>query len=288
MKIIASSKIKKNSIEGILLVLTKLGHDCFIWDRNIKPFFDMLDEQKPDILFITPNEEQALSIGQSEKTFKTVFFGFGEPTGQSNLWCVPYQSEKLSQERKTYIFNDYANTIKYSGKVDESPQHSYDLVYFTEETSQEIKPQIISFISEIFNNIAIKKNIRFGIFGDNSLNFNEYLGKVSAKDKATLMKNCKIGIDLFGENYMDFAIFKKPCITPFANPIFLSCINIKDFYDLLGLYLLNENELRDNVSKTAYKNIFEKKLTDCHITAEIFNQLGYTEISEKCLTLLNQ
>lgn len=284
MKIIASKKIKKNIIEGILLVLTKIGYDCYIWDRNIKPFFDMLDEQKPNILFIPPDEEHALSIGQSEKIFKTVFFGLGEPKGKSDLWCIPYPNKKIEQERKSYIFNNYANTIKYAGKIDESPLYSYDLVYFTEDCPIKNK-----YIIQLLELISSKQNIKLGIFGDNPLPFNEYLGKVSNKDKAALMKNCKIGIDLFGENYMDFALFHKPCITPFNNTIFPPCINIQDIINRIHIYLYNDLDFdRTLYGKKAYENIIAQKLTDCHVTAEIFNKLGYKEIGDKCLGLLNQ
>jgi len=286
MRIIASSTIKKEIVNGILLVLTKLGYDCFIWDRQIKPFFDMLDEQKPDILLIHPSEEQALKLGQKEKQFKTVFFGYGEKTGDYDLQCVPYLKEGLSQE-KIYVFQEYANTIKYSGKPKEpKSQYKYDVVYFTEDYSGGITKESESFIKQAIAGIS-ESGIRFGIFGENPLNFNEYLGKVTDRDKLTIIKECKVGIDFLGGSHLDFAYFKKPCVVPFDNNVFFSCSELSKFYAQLELMLKDDAENK-RVGDIAYNTIFEKKLTDCHITSEIFNRIGYNQVGEECLKLIKQ
>jgi len=289
LKIIASSKINKNFIDGILLVLTKIGCECYFWDKTKKPFFDMLDEKKPDILLLMSNEEPALMNGQNESKFKTILFGLNKPQTKYDLWCKPIllENEDLKQE-KIFILNEYANTLKYSGDLYESSTHSYDIVYFVEKLLFiNNANQIMNMANFVFNNISTFNNVRTGIWGEIPLHFNEYIGQINNKDKRLVMHNSKIGLDFCGENCMDFALFKVPCITLEDRlPIFFSCFTLKDIFDKLNmLYKMTDIE-RKNYGTLTYDYIFRNELTDYHITSKILKQLGYNDLGEKCLKIM--
>lgn len=261
MKIIASSKIDINYIEGIMFVLTKLGHDCILWDDKKKPLFNMLDEQNPEVLFLTPNEQKYLQLAQQEKKIKVVFVGKEEPVVKSDLWILP---------------RPYANTIKYQNNWNRKEKHiletayHYDLIYFSDTPITKNQFSILVEISKI--------KIRMGIFGNVRLPLYEYLGIVLKSERTLLINNCKAGIDFCGNSFLDFALFNKPCLTFFDNPIFFPVKNNPSINDLM-----TAGKLKVEVPK---QFIYDNKLTDCHITSEIFDKLGYKEIRDKCLSLL--
>jgi hypothetical protein len=255
MKIIASSKISY-FMEGILLVLTKLGNDCIVWDDKIKPFFNMLDEQKPDILFLTPSEQKYLNVGLNGKNIKMVFVGKGEPTTKPDLWIEPIP---------------YANTIKYSSyKEYYNSGYRYDLVYFSDFQINQRQFNELAKISKI-------NDIKLGVFGKIRLPLYEYCGIDLRNERALLINNCLGGIDFFGNLFLDFAYFNKFCLTFFDNPIYFT---VKEFdEEILG-------DIKNKVNDRK-EYILDNKLTDCHITSAIINKLGYEELSNKCLQLLN-
>jgi hypothetical protein len=283
LKIICSSLIKKELTEGILLVLTKIGCECYTWDRNKKPFFDMLDEKSPDILILGTNEEKALKYGQKEKKFKTVLMGTSKPEDNYDVWCSPYKT-KLEQE-KMYVFSNYANTIKYSGKYNERPEYEYDIVYFIDEP-QVINKDLYKELKILFLDITSKNNIRFVAIGKkpSAFNLNEYIGDTN--NYGQLMFSSKIGLDIFATYYLDFALFKKPCITLFNNDIFFSCLNLQSIFNQLNALYIDEDNLRTKIGEQAYDKIYELKLTDCHITSNILNKLEYNDLGDECLKLV--
>ena len=283
LKIICSSQLKKELTQGILLNLTKIGCDCYIWDRTKKTFFDMLDEKNPDILILGTNEEKALECGQNEKKFKTILMGSIKPQNNYDLWCLPYKT-KLEQE-KIYVFSGYANTIKYSGKYDFSPKYSYDIVYFIDEPPK-INKDLYNELNKMFLDITSKKNIRFIAVGEKQSTFilNEYIGNI--ENSGTLIFNSKIGLDIFANKYLDFALFKKPCITSFNNDIFFPCLNLQNVFNQLNALYINQDDLRTKIGEQAYDKIYELKLTDCHITSNILNKIGYNDLGDECLKLL--
>lgn len=191
MKIIASSKINFCFTEGILLVLSKLGHECIVWDEKRKPFFNMIDEQSPDVLFLTEYEKN---------------------------WA-----EKLAQEKNTIVkmfgadnIKPYANTIKLGGARLVNLTYSYDVVYFSDN---KIGGEQINFLKQI------SKKYRLGVFGRIRLPLYEYIGVDVRTERTSLIYNCNGGIDFQGWSYLDFALFNKPCLTFFHNDIFSSVPN---------------------------------------------------------------
>lgn len=255
MRIVASSKISY-FMEGILLVLAKLGNDCIVWDDKFKPFFNMLDEQKPDILFLTPSEQKYLAVGLFNRKTKVVFVGKGNPIVKPELWIEPIP---------------YANTIKYSGyKNCNDWNYIYNLIYFSDfQINQQQLGELLK-ISKI-------NNIKMGIFGKIRLPLYEYCGIDLRNERAILINNCLGGIDFFGNLFLDFAYFNKFCLTFFDNPIYFT---IKEFDE----EILSNIKIKVNDKK---EYVVDNKLTDCHITSAIINKLGYEELSNKCLQLLN-
>lgn len=260
MKIIASSKINSCFIDGIMFVLTKIGHDCIMWSCDKKPVFNMIDEQKPDVILISSKELIKFDLVKKEKPHtKIVYVGDIE----SNI-------PDLTLKEKPY-----ANTVKYNIKDlnrKESislERYIYDLIYIS---NYPLNIKEFNILRQIVNNFKIK----FGIFGKHGYPIYEYLGNISRKENILLLNNCRAGVDFLGWNFLDFVLFNKPCFTFFDNPIFFPVQNINDMANIKEFYKINNPK----------EFIIDNKITDCHITSEMLEKLGYKKESEKCLSLL--
>jgi hypothetical protein len=267
MQITCSASIFKYA-ESLVCPLKYLGNECVVWSPEKRAIFDMVEELRPNILVVAPNESsEILKEAQHLYNFQLIYFGFGESNVQPDVWCVP---QNTPENIKTNIVNSHelkkcANLSKL-GKPYYDDELNYDLIYFSEEDFSKT-PEVTETLIMLST-----LDISFVIVGPIRVPLPQYLGTVTLQDKVKLMCSCKIGLDFNLINAFNFALYKKPCIYECGMKMIPK----------IQYYLKNE-EGRHYDGNEAHNYIKNNNLVDFSEAAKILQLLGYSELSNQCI-----
>lgn len=267
MQIVCSKSVSKFA-EPLLSSLKYIGQDCTIWSSETKPINDMVEDLRPNVLIIAPNESNEMVLAaQQQHNFQLVYFGFGQFFIEPNLWCLPENTpiDIFNGIPNAHTFKKCADLAKY-GKGTYQDDYNYDVVYLSDMTYDNI--EIRDTLIELST-----KDLSFIIVGNASIPLPQYLGSINLKERANLIWSCKVGIDFNLLNAFNFAIYKKPCV----------CVTGGAAIGLINKYL-NSPALRKEHGEAAYKYVVGNNLTGFDESSNLLLKLGHSELSEQCLS----
>ena len=263
MKIIFS---KNNSpvTQGLAATFSYCGHEVILWDKSIKPTFDMFYEFKPDIVCIYTKEIDAC---------------LSDALKQFNKTCVVLETEGIFEPFAAYDPLPACNPVQY-GKGLSLYRYISDITYFSYVESDKGIPFL-----------DLLSHYKFKIFGPKKVPYAQYLGYLSnSKEYRNAIKSTKIFIDVNGYDALNAALLEVNSLSHGLNPLI--------FPECFGGFLTIE-ELKDKVEQKLKKpkfNMEQKKFamenTFFHRAAELLSKLGHNEeaegINEKWKTIRSE
>lgn len=282
MKKVITYNPNDNTIMGIISSLKVVDDNLIIWDTKNKPIYDMIDEIKPELMFldsqqITPIILEALN---NNKDIKVVLFGLSyyqqiNPT--LILLNDDISKSVMTQFQKNgcpyYIIKKAANIAQYTnGQVIDS--YFSDILYLSVDNPQQ-NPHIL----EILISLS-KQKYRLKICGQYPILLSSYLGRTTIKDMTNLMLSTKIGIDFDGSmlyNYIANGVF---CISSVKNE-YMPCFNHRGSLEDTLAHFLNDQSLRDDWTIPAQKKVLSEH-TYFHRLKDILQILELNDLADKC------
>ena len=238
-----------NISEGLAQVISSIGESQIIWDTQ-QPIYDLLEKTKPDIMLCNRQHlRNTVTTALKEYGVKLVNLDDFDIKPAANL---AYQN------------------VKYD------PKYATDILYFSLNTTQEQS----CYLQEIIN-----RQYQIKIVG-NKLPLSNYLGMCSANDVIKFMKSCKIAIVFDIWTLYTYAANKVFCLTDLENEFFPTFSTPEKLMVLLQDYsCCSADQTRNLATDRTYHHIIAYH-TFFHRAHDLFNQLGYTEQADKCLTQL--
>ena len=190
--------ISRNNPQTVLSLgecISAIGHEVTVWDRETKPIYDMLEEQKPDILFLEKNDIAEI-VYEAIKEYKptvVLHSAFLPPEMDDTdvVSLILYEatiSEKIAANISENVprlpFAPGANLIM-------TKQGSYDHRFETDVFYYaNISPPyaLAEDYLKIFHQFGIK------CAGPTIIPFHNYMGVTNQKEKYTFFSSAKVSI----------------------------------------------------------------------------------------------
>ena len=263
MKIVIS-KTNDPYLQGIIAAMA-LSHDVIVWEDKYKPFFDMMEELKPNIVVCQSHQITAQMFQTLQKhNTKLIVDGLGNWTDiKPDL--ILFQNKpsdiviKNLGDIKYYCVERCANTAQYRGGSYHKSLKS-DVLVITDDFTPEMEQDIWRLIDKY----------QVKIVGKNKIHLPTYLGNASHAAIMDLMKSTKIALD-YNEhmlyNYIYNSVF---CITSVPNQF---CWYGNDVVQLVDKYI-DKPQCRQNKKKKARQLLLKEKRVYEDKVVDIFNLLG--------------
>jgi hypothetical protein len=285
MKIVSTELSTRHM--GTVRAGIQVAEDFLGWNPTKFPVFDLLDEVKPDVVFIdlkfvTSTMVRAFSENDS---IKVVLFGQGVPKNffPNLVVAMPSTSPVLrknieSSDYTTLYQHDSANIVDIWGE-EANPFLACDIGYIFDDQDPEFYTKQILLASEI-SKIAQTK-----IIGTKKISLPNYLGNLSEKSLSGFYKTCKIVIDWKAQHMLDIAANGGFALPTIGNRLYptLNENNLKE--QLEGL--LHKEKTRKKNARKSQSMVLEND-TCFHRIREIFEHLDMEEGVERTNKLLEE
>ena len=244
--------------------------EILLWNTDHKSLIDVFDEVQPDLIFLhTSQLDTTFNILCQEFNFKYILIGDEEPPKNINKTpCI-----KLTQSS----FGSNTIQIKPIARVVQIHNGSYK-----KDMESEILINTTNTpIDQTFYTVAkyLVNNYRTKIVGENKVDLHNYLGKVTAYERADFIKSSRIVIDMGSFDSWDAAYLKIPPLsTNFIDENILQFNNFKLLKSNIDT-LLNTEKVRTKYIEKCYTAVCNNN-TSYHFTAEIFNKIDEKNIAE--------
>jgi len=269
MKVLIDSACKRCG-EGIASSLFWIEEmEVMMWLSHIKPTMDMFDETKPDIV-IAPYEKfatQEMSIAASRYP-NARLVAIGQPS-ETEGGAEPHLIvAKGPTEGIPSIEFEEGAIIGNLGRPSKQEHLKADLLCMTDgiEDHQKANP-ILDFLCENYN---IK------IFGNQKVNFPNYLGSIDKTTYAEALASTMVYVDLDGASWHDAAWLGKQCVS-----VSKSCF--RSFDDIEGLKVAIDEALKSKEEESAQIKMAMKNKTYFELTSEILLFFGLGDYRKKLI-----
>jgi hypothetical protein len=270
---------------GLMCALESIENQCVMWDKRVKPAYDMFDELKPDLLLCGTGDvdETIVRALEEYKQTKVIFFGFGTPVGLNPaLICYPPQLSDsqisiINPKHIPYVRLDVAaNVARFCGGHNVEKYHS-DILFISDN------PNINEAVMSIFANLI--QDFRAKILGPIHLGIPYYLGNAQLNVLCDNIKSTKCGLDFMNKHVYDYFINKVFCLS-FDSEEFAPRLTPENFSDEIRRFM-SSDKLRAKHTKIAFQTIREKH-TYFHRLKDVFDTLGYEDLGKAALVKLDK
>lgn len=230
------------------------------WTPNRLPVFDMLQDVKPDVLFIDLKEITKVTIeacNEYASQTKVVLFGGGVPQKlkPAALVALPSTSPVIrrnieSDEHKTLYLHDSANIVDIFGgeKLD---YLDCEVGYvFNTKSDPELYVNQMMYLAQLANYFRLK------IIGNEKIGLPQYLGTLDPRGTSSFYKSCKILIDYKGKQILDIAANGGYAVSDLPNGLYPQKVQDDSMRQITDL--LTKDKARNRAAKKAQKAVLGK------------------------------
>lgn len=264
-----------------------MGIETIIWMPQHKPVFDMMHEQKPDILFIKSSHFHPV-IAQAVQEYKVKVVLLGKPVESlpmlPDLWCIPDDAVKYSPQDILYdcnkmILGKGANIAEIRNGI-HTDKWDTDILYLASENVPNAEP-LFNLLHEACHN----SDYKFRCYGLTYFPLPSYIGTVAVTEWSNLIKSAKVVIDFNASILFDVAANQGFCLSSVESPLYPNFTNLESLKQQLDLYINNEKERR-TISKQAY-NVVMDGHTYVHRLGAVLGNMGI-DVTDTVETTLNK
>jgi len=246
--------------------------DFNIWTPQTYPVYDVLDEVKPDIIFIDLKQVNRLIIAALNEYphVKVVLFGQGVPRDMnpSILVASPTTSPMIrknieSEDHATLYLRNSANIVDiFNGQY--NPDYECDIAYICNV----IKPD--TYEDQIVKLANLAERYKIKVVGSARIAIPQFLGSITYVATADLYRSASFSLDYYGDQQLDIA-----ANGGFAMPANLT---LDEMYSIL-------DDKRDGKKTSKAINALQRSIlysdTCYHRLIEILDTLQLSDISLK-------
>jgi hypothetical protein len=205
--------------KGIINAAQEVFKDTVLWNPDVKPVYDMLDEEKPDLLICDIRYATDSFIkAMNEYKVNIVLFGNGAPQGLNPkvLCASPNTGVKIREfieqgDHETLYLDKSANTALYNDG-EKSDLFESDISYISTNTKNMFEKILI--LSELNKDNVLK------IYGNTRMPLDNYLGNVRNADISRILNSSNAVLDWNGEFLLDIIAHGSFCLPNIPNPYF--------------------------------------------------------------------
>lgn len=251
---------KNQDLIGIAAALTSLRYNVTVWDKNIKPTYDMVAELNPELVLIDSDSLTEQSA-EAFKYTRVVVFGLNFPASlKPALVVVPSSVNPAllkNVQAPTIQFSAASNYAQYSGGVFSEKYRSDVLLITTglHETKTEL-------LDELIKLSRIPQSVKF--IGSIRINSPLYLGNINQRTYNDALVSTKICIDC--DNHMLYNSLANGILC-FSNTVNKYVPTYKNYEELNNLILK-----QDKYSK--YARIAQKDILANHTYFNRLKEIG--------------
>jgi hypothetical protein len=271
MKVIVQHSVNPN-IYKIVASLRTIGVDCFIWDKRVKPLFDLLVETDASVLICAANMTTDITDAVHEFRLKTIVVDTINNINNTRLrvrpdaYCITDGKACISGAEVIYL-DSCADLISLKdGQRDEN--YKTDALYLSDNAGVSVD-QMVKLNMLCYPN----SDLKFKIIGPISVNLLAYAGNPEPKTTLSFLKSSDIVIDLGGLHILDYVANGIFCISDTENPCVPYYNKGEDLLNLVKMFLSNKGKKKKVLDK-AKSYIIQNKLTSFHIAADLCKALG--------------
>lgn len=259
MIILTKPTVLQHELLGIADALASIHEDVVLWQPDIKPCFDAMQELKPDWLIIDQgNINEAVIAAIVEFNVNVIYVGLSYPqqiADNIKLLLIPHRvPEKicLNIEKPYFKLNTQANIVKFKGGVEDSTLQT-DILYIS-NTNIYDRPYILEYLTSLHNmDVSVK------ICGNTRVPLAYYLGPISSLSELMALKaSATIVLDFDGEALLDNAANKTFTLTNVQQDIFPWFSSLGGFSNKVELFLKEERIRRQKI-KEAYLKVIDSR-----------------------------
>ena len=272
-------------ITGISSALKTLEDTCdievFVWKAE-KPLMDILDEIKPDLIFLYQHQAN-ITLDLAAESLNFDYIAFSSSPLQLNKKPIAYITDR---EYVTNFINYQQNTLMVKPSANVAQIHNG-------QNSNTLQSDISVFNNDIQLGPEHLKILRWlttqyntKLFGPQKIAMPEYLGNTDIFERADAIKSSLISIDLGNFSCLDIAYLKvAPVVLNGVHELYKNFKSIKELEVILN-NLIKDKE-RKEYSNSVYQDVIDSR-TFYHRIAEIFQVIGDSERSQGSLNKLEE
>lgn len=273
-------------LRGIASTLKTLEENCdlelFIWNTN-KPLMDVLDEVKPDLVFLYQNQAN-ITLELAAQDFQFDYMVFSASPLQLKKQPIAYITDQkyindfINYQKNTLMVKPSANVAQiHNGQ--ESDILRGDICVFNNDI------QVGMEHLKILEWLTVKYNTK--IFGPQKIPLPQYLGDFTIFERADALSSNKVCIDLGNFDCLDASYLKTaPVVLNGVHTLYKNFKSIKQLEEILDP-LINDTKDRNQYCSSVYENVLNGQ-TFYHRVAEIFSMVGDQARSQGCLNKLKE
>lgn len=277
MNLVFSSLSNVPVFNGLAATFTANGDLVINWDGKIKPAFDMLEDLKPDYLFIGQGQiDGALKEALPDyPNTKLIVFGTNVPAevvDQTVLAIVPQHVPDAIMANlpvRTTKIKKAANLVQFSGGY-YAENLKCDVLYITNSASIQR-----GYINNHLSGLLFNTNFNVKVVGSFKLPCPQYVGRTNLSETLNFIKSASITLDYDWDITLDVVANQSLAISNVKNDLVPYYTSEYEMIELLTKYTQNEKARRKK-AKEAYKAIIDKD-TYFHRAAELGDILGVDE-----------
>ena len=273
-------------IIGLSSALKTLEDICdievIIWNSE-KPLMDMMDEIKPDLIFLYQHQTN-IAIDIASETLNFDYIVFSATPVQLNKKPIAYITD---QEHITNFINYQKNTlvVKPSANVAQIHNGRKSDIFESEISVFNNDIQVGIEHIKILQWLTAKYNTK--VFGPQKIAIPEYLGSTDIFERANALKSSLVSIDLGNFSCLDAGYLKvAPVVLNGSHNLYRNFKSIKDLENILD-NLIGKNKEREEYCASVYQDVINSK-TFYHRVAEIFQTIGDQQRSQGSLNKLKE
>ena len=274
MKILIQNPIEP-MLEGITQVLASIGETLIIWDNKNIPLNDLMDRDRPELMFCYSDDIKAK---QQSKLVLIDRTGKNFDLNIADLICTNNKPNNKLNDKSNhkYLYLETAANLAYH-TIQYDENYATDIFYYSQNTT----PQILEHLLEI------EKHYQLKIIGQHRIPIFSYLGVGTADDIVKFMKSCKIALAFDLSSVYTYAANKVYCVTDQNTDLFPHIDTLEKAAKNNTKKLIGTIAIVNNYIDNAYNYVISNH-TYFHRTHNILTRLGYNEQAEKCITKLNK
>lgn len=282
MNIVFSTLSNVPVFNGIAAVLTANGESVINWDASVKPVFDMLEELRPQFLFLSQGQiDGALIEALSQYETKLIVYGSAVPSEIEDrvaLVVVPQHVPDALMKNIGGVavkIKRAANLVQFSGGYYADAMKS-DVLYITNSGSLQR-----GYINNHLSGLLFNTNFNVKVIGSFKMPCPQYVGRTNMKETLNFIKSASVVLDYDWDIALDVIANQSMVITNVKNDLVPFYSSEYELITLLDKYTKTE-KTRRKAAREAYKAIIDKD-TYFHRTCYIADILGMEEWKTKSM-----
>lgn len=292
MKIIfAQQKDKIGRVfTALSAVLTAIGEDVLVWDDERKPVFDMLEESKPDFLFLHQHNitEPLIMALEDYPDIKTILYGVHLPNFMENappvaICCPAATPDKIMSNIEgvpVMRMDDAANIAQLNGGYYVDKMKS-DVLYLSN-----LPVEKRNYIPGCINGILANTELSVKCTGVTPFPSAMFVGRVDIPQMLNFMASTKVAIDFDFDMFYDLVANRVFTITNMAQDLMPTFDTEVEMLELVNRYLNNE-KMRRKMTKKAYKAVMDRD-TYFHRVGKLADLIDYPKWKTSALEVLKR